>query len=73
MQQHPFIGMWVTKDGHVRQELCRMAAMTKRAARGEAPTKADTRLPAPVSTIGTIPALKPMASWFPKTNCTMAA
>lgn len=21
MQQHPFIGMWVTKDGHVRQEL----------------------------------------------------
>lgn len=56
---HPYVGMWVTADGHIRRKI---TAMMKHAALAKARIRAGISSPAITSIIGTIPGSPPMAT-----------
>ncbi|MBB2718656.1 UNVERIFIED_ORG: hypothetical protein GGD48_003913 [Rhizobium etli] len=60
MQQHPYVGMWVTDDGRVRHQLLPNGRTTRPEESGRAPIGAVTKSPEPTSNTGTIPASRPM-------------
>jgi hypothetical protein len=61
-QNHPYLGMWVTGDGHVRQELLPNGRYDEARGNRKVPIKGAMRSMAIISTIGTIRALPQTAS-----------
>lgn len=59
MTQHPYVGMWVTADGHIRQELLANGRYDEARGTRQSAYQADMRSGEPTSTTGTTLASPP--------------